>query len=135
MYFMINNRVHKFNIEQISFKNLLAGTPSTWVDEFLHQLKHQPTTPLLPTVFDNLPLLPAVQSLTWHSALALATLFQNVTQSNSPVRCGYQRPLCLKLPLSSGTHLLSPMAWPYSRRQSVRACFHARPQAQMKRGR
>jgi len=63
MYSMINNRVHKFNIEQSLFKNLLAGTPSTWVDDILHQLKHWPAAPLLPTVFDKLPFLPAVQSL------------------------------------------------------------------------
>ena len=39
------------------------GTPSTWVDGMSRQLNRQLTTLRVPTVFDNLPILPAVQSL------------------------------------------------------------------------
>jgi len=65
---MINNRVHKFNIEHTLLKILPAGTPSTWVDSLRRQLKLGQLRPRLPTVFDNLLLLPAVQSLSSNPA-------------------------------------------------------------------
>jgi hypothetical protein len=42
---------------------LLAGTPSAWADGSLRQLNLRTAAPQVPTVFDNLPVLQAVQSL------------------------------------------------------------------------